>query len=80
VKLESRRHDQDADLFDESDRFAGEAVAAMKTVSSLAMELEVCKWYRSRLQLPMARSYRSVVLPMALFAFSESAALLGETN
>lgn len=78
VKLESSSQVQDQKIFHDSASFISEVAASMKTVASLNMERYVCNKLDQKLRGPMNRAYKKAAMSMTLFAFSQSASLLGE--
>jgi ATP-binding cassette subfamily B (MDR/TAP) protein 1 len=80
VRLESTSQARNESLFHESASFISEVAASIKTISSLAMEATVCQKLEQKLEGPVKKAYRDAVVSMALFAFSQSASLLGKFN
>ncbi|KAM3065940.1 hypothetical protein ACMFMF_010565 [Clarireedia jacksonii] len=77
VQLQSSAQARNKNLFLESARYVSEVAGAVKTISSLTMEEDVCKKLEVKLEGLMRKAYREAVVSMALFAFSQSASLLG---
>ncbi|KAK6599982.1 ABC transporter [Botrytis cinerea] len=77
VRLESTSKVRDQILFHESASFISEVTASIKTIASLTMEKNVCEKLDQKLQGPTNRVYRETFTSMLLFAFSQSASLLG---
>ncbi|KAI9643523.1 hypothetical protein NHQ30_008142 [Ciborinia camelliae] len=80
VKLESTSQDRNQNLFHGSASFISEVAASIKTIASLTMEAKVCAKLDRELRGPMKKAYRETVVNMILFAFSQSASLLGESK
>ena len=70
--------DRTSKLYQESARFAAEAVGAIRTVSSLTMEAKVLENYAERLNVTVGKAYRHIIVSMALFGLSESLDLAGK--
>ena len=77
MRLEMQSQDRTSKLYQESARFAAEAVGAIRTVSSLTMEAKVLESYAGRLDVTVRKAYRHIVVSMALFGLSESLDLAG---
>lgn len=77
MRLEMQSQDRTSKLYQESARFAAEAVGAIRTVSSLTMEAKVLDNYAERLNVTVRKAYRHIVVSMALFGLSESLDLAG---
>jgi ATP-binding cassette subfamily B (MDR/TAP) protein 1 len=78
MRLEMQSQDRTSKLYQESARFAAEAVGAIRTVSSLTMEAKVLENYAERLNVTVRKAYRHIVVSMALFGLSESLDLAGK--
>ena len=77
IRLESTHHSRIEQSFNESARFVAEAVGALKTISSLNLERVTYEKFAEKSKIPVIKEYRSAPVKMALFAFSQSAAILG---
>jgi ATP-binding cassette, subfamily B (MDR/TAP), member 1 len=77
MRLEIQSQDRTSKLYQESARFAAEAVGAIRTVSSLTMEAKVLDNYAERLNVTVQKAYRHIIVSMALFGLSESLDLAG---
>lgn len=77
MRLEMQSQDRTSKLYQESARFAAEAIGAIRTVSSLTMEAKVLDNYAERLNVTVRKAYRHVLVSMALFGLSESLDLAG---
>ncbi|KAF1996279.1 multidrug resistance protein 14 [Amniculicola lignicola CBS 123094] len=75
MRLDMTAQDRTAASFLESARYSTEAVAAIRTVSSLTMEAKVESMYSQKLQHASASSIRKMLFGMALFALSDALAL-----
>lgn len=72
MRLEMQSQDRNSKLYQESTRFAAEAVGAIRTVSSLTLEGKILDAYASRLNTTLRRNYRTIVVSMFFFGLSES--------
>ena len=77
MRLEMQSQDRTSKLYQESARFAAEAVGAIRTVSSLTMEAKVLENYGARLDVTVRKAYRHIIVSMALFGLAESLDLAG---
>ena len=77
MRIEMRSQDRNAAMFQESARFASEAVGAIRTVSSLAMEGKIMDSYGSRLDRSVRIAYKHTAKSMCLFGLSDSLDLAG---
>lgn len=80
MRLEMQSQDRTSNLYQDSARFAAEAVGAIRTVSSLTMEAKVLENYAGRLDVTVRKAYRHIVVSMALFGLSESLDLAGNCD
>jgi ATP-binding cassette subfamily B (MDR/TAP) protein 1 len=78
MRLEIQSQDRTSKLYQDSARFAAEAVGAIRTVSSLTMEAKVLENYAERLNVTVRKAYRHIIVSMALFGLSESLDLAGK--
>jgi ATP-binding cassette, subfamily B (MDR/TAP), member 1 len=78
MRLEVQSQDKNAKLYQESARFASEAVGAIRTVASLTLESKVLENYGSRLDRSVRKAYKHILISMFLFGLSESLDLLGK--
>ncbi|KAI9695419.1 MAG: hypothetical protein M1836_006471 [Candelina mexicana] len=76
MKLESYHRARNLLFYEESVRYASEAVGAIKTVASLSLENEVYQRYKRRLSIPVHRSYKNTLFSMILYALADSIYLL----
>ncbi|KAI9654359.1 MAG: hypothetical protein M1821_006675 [Bathelium mastoideum] len=72
IRLEFKLEDQIGDRFSSSAALASEAVAAIRTVASLALESNVLQRYEDRLQGIEKRSAKSFLWTMVWFSISQS--------
>ncbi len=72
IRLETKLEAQNAERFSESASLAGEAMNAIRTISSLSMELDVIERYTSSLEAIERRAAGSVFFTMFWFALSQS--------
>ena len=77
MRLELSAQERLSSFFQESTRFATEAVGAIRTVQSLTLEDTIVQRYAARLAAPMRGAHRRTVGVMLLFGLSESVDLLG---
>ena len=77
MRLEIQSQDRNAAMYQESARFASEAVGAIRTVSSLTLESKVLDSYGERLDHSVKKAYKHIAISMALFGLSESLDLVG---
>ncbi|KAJ5713554.1 uncharacterized protein N7483_010735 [Penicillium malachiteum] len=75
MRMEMSNQDRVTAIYQEAARFASEAVGAIRTVSSLALEQKVLDGYERRLDDSAKLEMRHKLLSMLLFAFSESISL-----
>ena len=78
VRLEAQSLFSTAALTEESTRFASEAVGAIKTVASLALEDRLVAKYKQLVDHAIGGYYKRSAWAMLLFAFAESASYLGK--
>jgi len=78
VNIETKVANISEDLILESARYASEVVDMVKTVTALALEDTVLKRFHERLSQINARSSARAARNMLLFAFAQSARLLGK--
>lgn len=78
MRIDLTSQDRCAAAFLESARYSTEAVAAIRTVSSLTMEEKVEGMYRQKLQNASASSIKQMMLGMVLYALSDSLTLAGK--
>ncbi|KAL4721991.1 hypothetical protein ACLX1H_011185 [Fusarium chlamydosporum] len=72
VRLESRLHESNEARFRESASLAGEAVSAMRTVTSLTAETDFIQQYTETLSSIVLKSVKSLTISMIPYAFSQS--------
>ncbi|KAF2187080.1 multidrug resistance protein [Zopfia rhizophila CBS 207.26] len=75
MRMDLTAQDRCATSFLESARYSTEAVAAIRTVSSLTMESKVESMYHQKLQAASASSIKLMMVGMALYALSDTMAL-----
>ena len=80
VRVNFQSVSRNADRYEEVMRFAAECITCIRTVSSLAMESEMCEIFEAKLRAPVSRAYRGAATIMLLFALSQSANLLGQNS
>ncbi len=78
MRLERGAQDRCAAAFLESTRFGSEAVEAIKTVSSLALEDTVLERYERRLKTAILSSIKNTAVSSLIFALSDCLDFLGE--
>ncbi|KAI1765345.1 P-loop containing nucleoside triphosphate hydrolase protein [Hypoxylon sp. FL1150] len=64
-----------AEVFAESSKFAAEAIAAFRTVSSLTLEDTICERYEGLLNHHVVKAYQKARWRTLIFAFSDSVSL-----
>lgn len=79
MRLEMRNQDKTSKMYQESARFAAEAVGAIRTVSSLTLESKVLESYAVRLDSSVRKAYKHIPITMCLFGLSDSLDLIGES-
>ena len=79
MRIDLTAQDRCAAAFLESARYSTEAVAAIRTVSSLTMENKVEGMYSQKLHDASANSVRQMLSGMALYALSDALALAGKS-
>ncbi len=80
MRLEMQNQDKNAKIYQESARFASEAVGAIRTVSSLILETKVLDSYGARLDQSVRKAYKHIIISMFLFGLSESLDLVGRST
>ena len=75
MRMEMSNQDRVTAIYQEAARFASEAVGAIRTVSSLALEQKAIDGYERRLDESAKLEIRHKLISMLLFAFSESITL-----
>ncbi|KAJ5690007.1 hypothetical protein N7462_004399 [Penicillium macrosclerotiorum] len=76
IRLEFKLDDQTTTRFSESAALAGEAVAAIRTVASLAVERMILQKYTAKLSGIARRSIKSLIWTMFWLALTQSLSLL----
>ncbi|KAM5453937.1 putative ABC-type xenobiotic transporter [Microsporum audouinii] len=76
IRLENHYQDQQKALFEESTRYASEAISGIKAVFSLAVEDVVYQRYEEKLYKPLELSHKQALVSMSLFALVDSIYLL----
>jgi ATP-binding cassette subfamily B (MDR/TAP) protein 1 len=79
MRIDLTAQDRCAAAFLESARYSTEAVAAIRTVSSLTMEEKVESMYSDKLQDAANRSVRKTMQGLILYALSEALTLAGKS-
>lgn len=64
-----------AEVFAESSKFAAEAIAAFRTVSSLTLEETICTRYDGLLTHHVTDAYKKAIWRTLVFAFSDSVSM-----
>lgn len=64
-----------AEVFAESSKFAAEAIAAFRTVSSLTLEETICTRYGGLLTHHVTDAYKKAIWRTLVFAFSDSVSM-----
>ena len=77
MRLEIQRQEVNARMYQESIRFASEAIGAIRTVSSLTLEPKVIESYGQKLLLTITRAYKHIAISMALYSLADSCDLIG---
>ncbi len=72
MKLDSALSGTTIKTFEESARFASEAISAIRTVKALTLEHKVHEVYKQHLARTSKKAYRQMFLIMIFFALSES--------
>lgn len=72
MRLEMTSQDRSRKPYQESARFVSEAIAAIRTVSSLGLEPKILAKYGQSLQTSVRKSYKQTLITMVLFGLSES--------
>lgn len=78
MRLEMQSQDKNAAMYQESARFASEAVGAIRTISSLTLETKVLDSYVKRLDQTLRKAYKHIAVSMLLFGLSESLDFAGK--
>ncbi|KAK3950540.1 P-loop containing nucleoside triphosphate hydrolase protein, partial [Pseudoneurospora amorphoporcata] len=76
IRLEIKLDDDTSDRFADSIGLASEAIMAVRTISSLAMERQVLDRYETSLRCIAATSVKSLTWTMAWYALSQSISFL----
>lgn len=79
IRLESKLEDDTTKRFSQSAALASEAVSAIRTVSSLALERHILSRYRDRLHGVAQRSIKALIWTMFWYSLSQSISLLAIT-
>jgi len=80
MRIDLTAQDRCASAFLESSRYSTEAVAAIRTVSSLTMEDKVEGMYHDKLEAASATSVKKSLLAMILYALSDALTLAGKSR
>ncbi|KAF2111191.1 ABC transporter-like protein [Lophiotrema nucula] len=79
ILSQSRKSKSLSDPLLDSAQYAAEVISNIRTVSSFAMEAEVCSTMANKMNRSLRHFYYNVFVTMPLFAFSHSGNLLGMT-
>ncbi|KAF2471230.1 ABC transporter-like protein [Lindgomyces ingoldianus] len=79
VRSQIRKNKSLSEPLMDSAQYAAEVIANIRTVSSFAMEGEVCRTMERKMESSLPAFYRSLLVTMPLFALSQSGNLLGMT-
>ncbi|PLB46368.1 putative ABC multidrug transporter [Aspergillus steynii IBT 23096] len=75
IRYEMKFEELNAAVYEDSSRFATEAVRAFRTVSALTMEESIIKRYSDMLNVQRRKAMRKATYSTLIFAFSESVEL-----
>jgi len=76
IRLETKLEDQTTKNFSRSAALASEAVSAIRTVSSLALERQILSQYQERLQGVAQRSIKALTWTMFWYSLTQSISFL----
>ncbi|KAI9653220.1 MAG: hypothetical protein M1821_007651 [Bathelium mastoideum] len=76
MRYETQLERMNHEVFAESSKFATESIGAIRTVSSLTLETNICSRYEDLLQMHTKKAFRKAKLSTLIFAMSDSIALL----
>ncbi|KAI9685684.1 MAG: hypothetical protein M1822_004244 [Bathelium mastoideum] len=76
MRYETQLEKMNHEVFAESSKFATESIGAIRTVSSLTLETNICSRYEDLLQMHTKKAFRKAKLSTLIFAMSDSIALL----
>ena len=76
MRYETQLERMNHEVFVESSKFATESIGAFRTVSSLALETEICDRYDNILRLHLRKAFHKAKLSTFIFSMSDSIALL----
>ncbi|KAF2684992.1 ABC transporter-like protein [Lentithecium fluviatile CBS 122367] len=79
IQSQSRKSKSLSEPLIDSAQYAAEVIGNIRTVSSFAMEAEVCSMMAKKMNMSLRPFYRNIFITMPLFAFSHSGNLLGVT-
>jgi ATP-binding cassette subfamily B (MDR/TAP) protein 1 len=77
IQSQSKKSKSLSDPLTDSAQYAAEVIGNIRTVSSFAMEAEVCSIMARKMNMSLRPFYKSIFVTMPLFAFSHSGNLLG---
>jgi ATP-binding cassette subfamily B (MDR/TAP) protein 1 len=77
IQFQSKRSKNLSDPLVDSAQYAAEVIGNIRTVSSFAMEAEVCSTLARKMNIALRMFYRNTFITMPLFAFSHSGNILG---
>lgn len=76
IRYETQFEKMNYKVFAESAKFATESIGAIRTVTSLTLESEICGRYETLLQEHIKSAFRKARFSTLIFAMSDSVALL----
>lgn len=76
IRYETQFEKMNWKVFAESAKFATESIGAIRTVSSLTLESEICDRYETLLQEHIKKAFKKARFSTFVFAISDSIALL----
>ncbi|KAF2647953.1 ABC transporter-like protein [Lophiostoma macrostomum CBS 122681] len=79
IQFQSKRSKTLSDPLMDSAQYAAEVIGNIRTVSSFAMESEVCSMMARKMNAALQQFHRNIFITMPLFAFSHSGNILGVT-
>lgn len=78
IQSQSRKSRSLSDPLLDSAQYAAEVIGNIRTVSSFAMEAEVCSMMARKMNMSLRPFYKNTFVTMPLFAFSHSGNMLGK--
>lgn len=76
IRHETQFEKMNHEVFAESAKFATESIGAIRTVSSLTLEAEICDRYAKLLREHTNKAFRKAILSVFVFAMTDSISLL----